>query len=218
MTSLRFKLLVCSAVFVSSLVLSGCGQSAVASRKYYLLDTMRQGPPASVHSDATLRVRRFDVDQAFATRQLVYRVEATRYEPDFYDQFLVPPGVMITEKTRDWLAASGLFQRVTSTNSPLEAAYVLEGNVLSLYADFTTGATPRAVMEMRFFLLATSDANEAVPLAKTYKAESPLADRTASAVVDALSTDLADILTRLEADIAKGLIEKKKQEGKKVGT
>ncbi len=208
---MRFKLLACSAFLVSSLVLSGCGQSAVANRKYYLLDTTRQGPPASVHSDATLRVRRFDVDQAFATRQLVYRVEATRYEPDFYDQFLVPPGVMIMEETRDWLAASGLFQRVTSTNSPLEATYVLEGNVLDLYADFTTGATPRAVMEIRFFLLTASEANEAVPLAKIYKAESPLAARTANAVVGALSNDLADILARLEADLEKVLARQSKK-------
>ncbi len=211
MTSVRFKLLACSAVLVSSLVLSGCGQSAVADRKYYLLDTTRQGPPASIHSEATLQVRRFDVDQAFATRQLVFRVEATRYEPDFYDQFLVPPGVMITEETRDWLAASGLFQRVTSTNSPLETTYVLEGNILDLYADFTTGAKPRAVMEIRFFLVATPDANEAVPLATIYKAESPLTARTASAVVGALSTDLADILTRLEADLEKVLVRQAKK-------
>ncbi len=210
MTSMRFKLLAFSASLASFVVLSGCGQSGVANRKYYLLDTARQGPAASVHSDATLRVRRFDVDQAFATRQLVYRVEATRYEPDFYDQFLVPPGIMIADKTRDWLADSGLFRRVTSTGSPLEAVYVLEGNILDLYADFTTGATPRAVMEIRFFLLAAPDANEAVPLAKTYRAESSLAARTPNAVVGALSNDLADILTRLEADIAKALTEKKK--------
>ncbi len=211
MTPVRLRLLVCSALLASFVVLSGCGQSAVANRKYYLLDTTRQGPPASVRSDATLRVRRFDVDQAFAARQLVYRVEATRYEPDFYDQFLVPPGIMIAEKTRDWLADSGLFQRVTSTGGPLEAAYVLEGNVLDLYADFTTGATPQAVLEIRFFFLAAPDANEAVPLAKAYRAESPIAPRTASAVVSALSNDLADILTRLEADLEKVLARQSKK-------
>ncbi len=218
MIRLRLKLLACSALLVSSFVLSGCGQSAVANRKYYILDATRQGPPASSHSNATLRVRRFDVDQAFATKQLVYRVEASRYEPDFYNQFLIPPGTMIIEKTRDWLADSGLFQRVFSTYSPLESTYTLEGNVLELYADFTTGATPRAVMEIRFFLLAGSDANETIPLVQTYKAESPVSARTANAVVAALGNDLANILARLEADIEKTLLQKQKQEGKKVGT
>jgi cholesterol transport system auxiliary component len=201
MIPMRLKLLACSALLVASLALSGCGQSAIANRKYYLLDTKRQGPPASFHSDATLRVSQFHVDQAFAGRQLVYRVEATRYEPDFYDQFLIPPGNMITEETRDWLADSGLFRRVTSVSSLQEATYVLEGNVIDLYADFTTGSTPRAVMEIRFFLVAGPDANEAIPLVRTYRAESPISARTAGGVATALSSDLADILTRLEADL-----------------
>ena len=218
MSRLRLRLLACAALLVSSFVLSGCGQSAVANRKYYILDATRQGPPASFHSNATLRVRRFEVDQAFATKQLVYRVSGSQYEPDFYNQFLIPPGNMIMEKTRDWLADSGLFQRVFSAYSPLESTYALEGNVLELYADFTTGSAPQAVMQMRFFLLAGPDANEAIPLAQTYEAKSPISARTAGAVVTALSNDLTDILTRLEADIEKTLLQKNKQEGKKAGT
>lgn len=218
MSRMHLKLLACSAVVVSSLILSGCGQSALANRHYYILDAVRQGPPASSRGNATLRVRRFEVDQAFATKQLVYRVEGSRYEPDFYNQFLVPPGIMIMEKTRDWLADSGLFQRVFSSYSPLESTYSLEGNVLELYADFAAGPTPRAVMEIRFFLVAGRDANETIPLTQTYRAESPVSARTAEAVVTALSKDLTDILTRLEADIEKMPLQKKPPEGKKVGT
>jgi ABC-type uncharacterized transport system auxiliary subunit len=206
----RPMLLACSTLLVSW-VLAGCGQGVVAARKYYLLDAIRPGPPAAFHSEATLRVRRFEVDQAFASKQLVYRVEPARYEPDFYHQYLVPPGTTILEKTRDWLADSGLFQRVYSAYSPLESTYVLEANVIDLYADFTTGATPRAVMQIRFFLLAGSDTNEGVPLVQTYRAESPIAARTAAAVVEALSADLADILTRLEADLQKALVRQPKK-------
>ncbi len=202
---------VCSALLVSSAALSGCGQSVAGSRTYYVLDAPRQGAPASFHSDGTLRVRRFEVDQAFASKQLVYRVEASRYEPDYYNQYLVPPGNMIMEKTRDWLADSGLFRRVYSAFSPLESTYVLEANVIDLYADFAKGSTPRAVMQIRFFLLAGPEANEAVPLSQTYRAESPIAARTADAVVAALGKDLADILARLEADLEKTLVRPSKK-------
>lgn len=205
MIRIRLNLLMNSALLIFGFLLSGCGQSALAERKYYVLDAVREGKPAAVHSDATLRLRRFNVDEAFATRGLVYRVDEFRYEPDYYHQFLVLPGVMITEEARDWLANSGLFGRVTAVGSRLESAYLLEGNVIDLYADFTQKAAPEAVVEIRFFLLAGPEAGESVALSETYRAATPISTRTAEAVVGALSKSLADILTRLEADIAKVL-------------
>lgn len=205
MIRLRLYFFVYSALLLSGLFLSGCGQSAIAERKYYILDTVRAGKPAAVHGDATLRLLRFNVNEAFATRSLVYRVDEFRYESDYYRQFLVLPGVMITEETRDWLASSGLFARVTAVGSRLESTYLLEANVVDFYADFTPKTTPEAVVEIRFFLLAGPDTGGSVPLSETYRAVTPISARTAEAVVEALSRSLADILTRLEADIAKVL-------------
>ena len=200
--------LLCSALLGFALVLSGCFEGATADRKYYLLDVKREGAPAKVHTDAALRVRRFNVDEAFATKQLVYRLGESRYESDYYHEFLVLPGIMITEKARDWLVDSGLFGRVSSVGSRLESAYMLEGNVIALYADFANESAPTAVMEIRFFLLAGADANEAVALARTYRAESPIPTRTAEAVVEAFGKSLADILARLEAEV-EGAITRK---------
>jgi cholesterol transport system auxiliary component len=205
MIRIRLHLLVYSALFISGSLLSGCGQSAIAERKYYILDTVRAGPPDVVHTNSSLRLRRFNVDEAFAGRSLVYRVDEFRYESDYYHQFLVLPGVMITEQTRDWLANSGLFARVTAVGSRLESTYLLEANVIALYADFTRKATPEAVVEIRFFLLAGPEAGESVALSQTYRATTPVSAKTAEAVVGALSKSLADILTRLEADITKAL-------------
>ncbi len=203
MIRVRLYLLVYSALLLTGLLLSGCGQSALAERKYYVLDVLRESKPAVAHTDATLRLRRFNVDEAFSTRSLVYRVDEFRYESDYYRQFLVLPGVMITEEVRDWLANSGLFARVTAVGSRVESTYLLEGNVIDLYADFTQKATPEAVVEIRFFLLAGPEANESVALSETYRAATPIPAKTAQAVVQALSKSLADIMARLEVDIAK---------------
>jgi ABC-type uncharacterized transport system auxiliary subunit len=205
MIRIRLNFLVYSALLIAGFFLSGCGQSALAERKFYALDAVREGKPAPIHSDATLRLRRFNVDEAFATRELVYRVGEFRYESDYYHQFLVLPGIMITEETRDWLADSGLFARVTAVGSRLEPTYLLEGNVVDLYADFTPKAAPEAIMEIRFFLLAGPEGDESVVLSETYRAATPISTKTAEAVIEALSKSLADILTRLEADIAKVL-------------
>jgi ABC-type uncharacterized transport system auxiliary subunit len=153
MIRIRLRRLLCFALLGFAFVVSGCAQSATAERKYYALDVTRAGPPAKVHTDATLRLRRFNVDEAFASRQLVYRVDEFQYEPDYYHQFLVLPGVMITEETRDWLANSGLFDRVTAVGSRVESTYLLEGNVIDLYADFRSKSAPVAIVAIRFFLL-----------------------------------------------------------------
>ena len=205
MIPIRLHWFLCLALLGFACTVCGCVQSATTERKYYVLDTVREGGPARIHTGSTLRLRRFNVDEAFATRQLVYRVDEFRYEPDYYHQFLVLPGVMITEEARDWLANSGLFGRVTSVGSRLESTYLLEGNVIALYADFTKGSAPAAIMTIRFFLLVGPDANETVPLAQTYRAESPILAKTAEAVVEAFSKDLSEILTRLEADLEKTL-------------
>jgi ABC-type uncharacterized transport system auxiliary subunit len=208
MIPIRLHRLLCFALLGFAAAVCGCVQSATVEKKYYVLDTVRQGGPAKVHTDATLRLRRFNVDEAFAVRQLVYRVDEFQYESDYYHQFLTLPGVMLTEETRDWLASSGLFGRVTSVGSRLEPTYLLEGNVIALYADFTKGSAPAAIMTIRFFLLVGPDANETVPLAQTYRAQSPISARTAEAVVEAFSKDLSEILTRLEADLEKTLVRK----------
>jgi cholesterol transport system auxiliary component len=212
----RLPSLVCSALVASSFVLAGCGQGAVANRKYFLLNVTPPESTASFHSAATLQVRGLNVDQAFATRQLVYRVDPTRYEPDFYNQFLIAPGTMITEETRDWLAASGLFLRVLSANSAVEPTYTLEGNITALYADFTTKPAPEAVVTIHFYLLAAPDTNEPVILSKAYRAVSPVATNTADAVVDAMSQSLTEILSHLETDMEEAMIERgRKKEGGK---
>ncbi len=193
----------------SVLALTGCIGGTSYERKFYILEATRQGPPGTVQTNATLRVRRFNVDTAFAGKGLIYRVGEFQYESDYYNEYLVSPGVMIAERTRDWLADSRLFARVLPVGSPLEPAYALEANVTAMYGDFTNKSAPAAVLEIRFFLLSGRDTTgPSVVFAQTYRASTPLPVRTADALVGALSKDLAEILTRLEADLDKVLAAK----------
>jgi cholesterol transport system auxiliary component len=150
-----------------------------------------------------LEVHRFSVNNAFVTRNLVYRLGEFKYEVDYYRQFLIPPGTMITEQTRGWLTDAGVFTLVLPVGSRVTPDYTLEGNVVALYGDFSNPSAPAAVMEIRFFLLDNTSRREKVIFAESYRAAVPVPDRTAEVFVNALNKALADILGRLETDLQK---------------
>jgi ABC-type uncharacterized transport system auxiliary subunit len=185
---------------VSVVALCGCG-ARTYNKRHYILEAARPAPLAETRSDAVLEVRRFTIDAAFANKGLVYRLDEFAYEPDFYQEFLVAPAIMITAKTRLWLAQSGLFQRVLTLGSRLEPTYTLEGDITALYGDFRDEAAPKAVMELHCFLLSDADPGRAVVFGKVYEASSPLQSTTADVLVEALNNCLVDILERLEADL-----------------
>jgi len=194
-----------SCLFSLALLAGGCAGGAAYDRQYYILEAARPGEAIRPPINGSLEVHRFGVDAAFAPKGLVYRLEEFEYETDAYRQFLIAPGVMVTERTRDWLADSNLFARVLPVGSRVAADYTLEGNVTALYGDFSKESAPAAVVEIRFFLLENTDPTETVAFAQTYRAATPVRDRTAEVFVEALDRSLADILARLEADLQKVL-------------
>ncbi len=98
-------------------IVGGCVSGPSYEEQHYVLEAARQGDAVRFPVSGSLEVHRFSVDSAFATRNLVYRLGEFKYETDYYRQFLIAPGIMITERTRDWLAHSGLFSRVLPGSS-----------------------------------------------------------------------------------------------------
>ncbi len=200
----RMNVLVYLATILLGIVVGGCGQSTT-TQEYFILEASRKAAPIAAPVDATLEIRRLTINSAFATKKLIYRTGEFQYEPDFYREFLISPGPMIAEHTRRWLADSGLFTQVLPSTSQITATYTLEGTISALYGDFRDESAPVAVLEIRYFLIDRRTPDGAVVFSKSYRATSPILVRTVQALMDALSKDLADILTRLEADLQKAL-------------
>jgi ABC-type uncharacterized transport system auxiliary subunit len=196
----------CLCLVCIGLSAGGCATGASHQERHYILEAARPGEPVHPVVDGSLEVHRFSVDAAFATSNLVYRINQFEYEADYYRQFLIAPGTMITERTRDWLADSGLFTRVLPVGSRIAPDYTLEGNVTALYGDFSNESAPVAVIELRLFLLDNADGTEKVVFAETYRAATPVGEKTAEIFVAALNRSLAEILVRLEADLQKALV------------
>lgn len=179
--------------------MSGCGSRVAYNQRHFILETDRNGPQREISKDVILDVQSFSVDTTFSTKSLVYRKDQSEYERDFYNQFLVRPEDMITEKTRSWFSESGLFKWVLEPGSYTDATHMLEGNILSLYGDFQNESSSKAVIKIRFFLVKLS--GKSVVFGKTYEKISKVGDRTAESLIEAYENCLARILTDLEEDL-----------------
>ena len=203
----------CSSLLPIALAAGGCATATSHEERHYILEAVREGNAVRPARVGSLEVLRFSVDTAFAGKNLIYRLGELQYEADYYHQFLVAPGIMITEKTRRWLADSGLFHNVVPVGTRIAADYTLEGNVTALYGDFANESAPVAVMEVRFFLLENAGGGENAVFAETYKAASPVPSRAADDFIDAMNRSLVEILGRLETDLQKVLAGKTEAAG-----
>lgn len=198
---MRLALFLAPTVF--GLVLAGCARPQSANSRFYMLQTSRPAAQTSREGKAVLSVPRFTIDAAYAGRGLVYRLGEHRYESDAYNEFLISPTVMITERTRDWLAQSGLFAQVLGSGSGAEPTHRIEANIAVLYGDFRDKNAPKAVIEIRFFLLRTeSGVDPVIVMAKSYAAAADVATAGPEGLVAGFDRCLQTILTELEKDLA----------------
>lgn len=190
---------------ISAIIIAGCGPKSY-EKQHYILDTQRESSAEAGNNTHIIEVRRFTIASAFNSKSLIYRTSEFKYESDFYNEFLVSPTAMITEKIRNWLAASGIAHRVLDPGSNIDPTHIIEGNVVSLYGDFRTKSSPKAIMEIRIFLLdKKAETESGIVFGKTYNASVDLETRNPEDLVSAFDRCLVEILTDLEKDLAENL-------------
>ncbi len=202
------RILACSnlSVLVCLIVFSGCGGRQAYDKRYYVLNAVRRAESIPVETDSVLEVRRFTIDSAFGGKGLVYRTGEFEYESDFYNEFLVSPAAMITDKVRNWLSGSGIFKTVVDSGSQVDPTHVIEGNITALSGDFRDTSSAKANIEMRIFLLRVKAGGESNPvLGKTYQAAIGIESKGAEGLVEAFDKCLEDILSALERDLVERL-------------
>jgi Protein of unknown function (DUF330). len=150
-----------------------------------------------------LGISRFKISPSFDGREFIYRTGDLGYESDFYNQFFRAPESLITEEVRKWLSQSGLFKYVVDSTSNVEPNYILEGNVNDLYGDFRTSNTPKAVLEIQFFLIDETSTNPEIIFQNNYRREVVLSVSSPEALVNGWNEALQQILTALEEDLKK---------------
>ena len=189
-----------SCLVLVSGVLAGCFsfEKSYPEKRYFALSTSRASPALTATLDDVLAVRPLRISPGYAGSEFVYQTGDVTLESDFYNEFFIPPSRLITEEVRRWFEASGLFETVVDSVSPIESTYVLEGAVQAIYGEYLPSAPPRAALKLQFFLLANKEEGVEVRLQKNFSKKVDLPDDTAPALVRGWNQALGEILTELE--------------------
>lgn len=182
----------------------GLAREAPQKIRYVLQVSRPAGTPARapLAAGTILRVRPFHLATPTSTQSLVFRRAASRFEADFYHEWLGPPEQNVAVLAKRWLEDSGLFAAVVDADSSLEATHVLEGDLTALFGDLS-GDRPHAVLGCAFVLLEGPD--DALVFARRYEEREPLPADTPDELVAGFERALARILRALEEDLERAL-------------
>jgi hypothetical protein len=185
------------------LLLAGCVsiERSYPDKRYFVLEVSRRVNPAAAVGSGVLEVSDILVSPRYSEKSFTYRTSTAGYETDFYNQFLVSPGALITEEVRKDLTRWHIFKHVIHSSSQHQPTHILDGVVNALYGDFRDLSTPQAVLEMQFFLSRATPGKSEILLEKGYLKSVPLKARTPEALVQGWNEALLAILTSLVSDL-----------------
>ncbi|MEX0806560.1 MAG: hypothetical protein WD688_25075 [Candidatus Binatia bacterium] len=193
----------CLSTLLAFVLFFGCVsiEKDYPDKRYFALDLARNAPGQSPTGTGVLQIASARVSPRYADRNFIYRRSDTRFESDFYNQFLVAPAALITEEVRREISSVGIFQFVVGSANPLRPTHTMETRVNTLYGDFRDLAAPRAVIEMEFFLSQEASSNSGIVFHKAYQRIVPVQERTPEALVRGWNQALEGILRSLVTDL-----------------
>jgi cholesterol transport system auxiliary component len=197
---MRMRLLFTS--LAASFLLTGCVslEKSYPDKRYFVLDIAPDPSPQNPAETGTLQISSARVSPRYADKNFVYRRSDARFESDFYNEFLVSPGVLVAEELRQGLSQSGLFKFVVSSVNALAPTHKLETVVNTLYGDFRDLGAPQAVMEIEFFL-SQEESPSGIVFHKRYHRTVPLKGRNPEALVQGWNQALEAISGSLVSDL-----------------
>jgi len=167
-------------------------------KRSFVLDVGAPPQETPANGAIVLKINKLHVSPLFAGRAMVYRVADLQYESDFYDEWFVAPGTLVTQQVHQWLSRSAGFETVVVGTNHVEPTHLLEGTVTEFYGDFR--AAPRAVLGLELHLL---DAiHERQFFRRTYHQDVPLSDQSSDALARGLTEALRAVLVDVAKDIA----------------
>jgi cholesterol transport system auxiliary component len=166
-------------------------------KRSFVLDVGAPPQETPANGAIVLKINKLRVSPIFAGRAMVYRVADLQYESDFYDEWFVAPGTLVTQQVHQWLSRSAGFETVVVGTNHVEPTHLLEGTVTEFYGDFR--AAPRAVLGLELHLL---DAiHERQFFRRTYHQDVPLSDQSSEALARGLTEALRAVLVDVVKDI-----------------
>jgi ABC-type uncharacterized transport system auxiliary subunit len=193
---------------LAAAVLSACSiggkKELKQERRYYILQAGEVAPYASRQQYGTLQIDRYSVSPGFAAREIVIRTGENAFQADYYNVFLVPPSDVVTRVVKGHLQSSKLFEYVIGQDTTTRHDFSLQGSVTALYGDFSKAADPKAVVEIRTFLMDRPEDSRILSV-HDFRREIPIAVKSMDGVVQAFNAAMTQYLAELDAFLGETL-------------
>ena len=197
-------LFISSVLFAAlSLLAGGCVsvEKSYPDKRYFVLEASRNESAANPKAAGVLLVSSLRVSPRYDGRSFIYRRSEANFESDFYNQFLVSPGALLTEEVRRAVSQAQVAQYVVGPANQLEPTHMLEGTIDALYGDFRDVNAPKAVLEMEFFLSKESPTKAEIVMRKRYIKSIMVNGHSPEALVKGWNDALNEIVASLTADL-----------------
>lgn len=165
----------------------------------YLLEPPAPAARNPMPGSATLKIEAVTVAAPFRGRTLIYRESDSKYEADFYEEFLVSPATMLGEAMAAWLAATGIYRAVLPPSTSIDGDFALEAFFTELYADLRDTARPAAVLKAKFFLTSSTAPAGVFVWNGELGSRTDVPSRSADALVRGFNAGLGNMLEQLAA-------------------
>jgi cholesterol transport system auxiliary component len=171
------------------------------AKRSFVLDVSSESREPAPEATMVLKISKFRVSPLFVGRAMVYRIGELQYENDFYDEWFVAPGALLTQQFHDWLSRTGQFRFVLLGTNHIEPTHLLQGRVAEFYGDYRLAESPKAIFGIEILLLDGLNERQAI-FRRTYHEEVPLADRSPDALAGGLTQAVRLVLVDLERELA----------------
>jgi len=172
------------------------------ARNYYVLSVQRPPGNFGKEIDKILELTRFNISPNFQGREFIYKLSKNKHDSDFYNQFFKPPASIVSVEVGRWIQSSKIFKNVIDPHTPIQPYYVLYGNVVEIFADYSE-SDPKAILSILFFLVDESQSDSKIILNGKYSEKIGINSKSAKSLVEGWNTALAMILSNLESDLKK---------------
>src|SRR5262245_35945865 len=143
--------LVCLASLLFAM--AACLNKSYQEKRSFVLDASPERREPASESSMVLKIKKFRVSPLFMGRAMVYRLGELQYENDFYDEWFVSPGLLLTRQFHDWLSKTGQFRVVLVGDNHIEPTHLLEGDVVEFYGDYRLASSLKAIFGVELLLL-----------------------------------------------------------------
>ncbi len=187
-----------------TILLSACfswggGEDDDDTPRYYVVDVDRGVVAQEFAEDRVLLLKPVRVVPHFRGKTIVFRVNESEYRSQPPHELFTEPEEMFTAQLKRWLQKSGMFSQVVTDDS-VEADLVLESAVTGLYGEKRPEYSPRAVLEMQFFMTSADDNKNLFQTG--LRVDVDIEETTPGNVVTGWKQGLGELLATLEQDLS----------------